>query len=131
LGLFSIFKKLPKIEVGSIWAAPNCIWSNSFARNKKGIGYHPAIVERLKTDQITAILTPGTTKTYKIGSCVFTTKISPLKNVKSHFLLQLSMPYLIDELQNHQNNWWGVQCLSEKQKKELQQQITWCKGTRN
>jgi hypothetical protein len=130
MGLLSIVRSITNIEMGSIWAAPNSIWSNGFARNKSGEGYHPAIVERVKKDTITAVITPGTSKAYKIGSCVFKIRLSPLSK-RSHFLLKLSMPYLVEELEMLQNNWNGVGKLSEKQIKDFQRQITWCKGTVN
>lgn len=130
MGVLSIFRRSVKIELGTIWAAPNLIWSNGFARNKPGAGYHPAIVERVKKDNIIVTLAPGTSQTDNRGSCVFKTKLTPLSQT-SHFLLKLSMPYLIEDLVLLQNNWNGIQKLSENEIKAFKTQITWCKGVRH
>jgi hypothetical protein len=130
MGVLSIFRRSPKVTTGTIWAASNSIWSNGFAKNKARKAFHPAIVERVRNDGITAIVTPGTSKSYNIGSCVFKVNLTSTSK-KSHFLLKLSMPHLVDDLKKLQNNWNGVGKLSAQQLTEFKMQITWCKGTRN
>ncbi len=128
MGVLSIVKKATKVEFGSLWAAPNDIWANGFARNKAGSGFHPALVEKLKKDKITAYIIPGTSQSYNKGPCVFKTRLSPLSK-QSHFLLKLSMPYSVEDLEAMQNNWNGVQKLSDKQIKDFEMQIDWCECT--
>ncbi|RKD90031.1 hypothetical protein [Mangrovibacterium diazotrophicum] len=127
MALRIILDNFSKVTVGSIWAAPNYIWNNGFARNLHGLGYHPAIVEKVKKDGISVQLTPGTSKTYKIGSCVFVVKLARFSR-KSNFLLKLSMPYLIEDLEALSTGWDNVQCLSENQLHDFQTQIAFCKG---
>jgi len=55
-------KKLYKPQVGSIWTAPNRIWTSGFAQNSPKEKIHPSVLEKLLTDQITVSLVPGTSK---------------------------------------------------------------------
>ena len=122
-----ILKRIYKPEIGSIWKAPNSIWTNNFAKNKKPKGYHPSIVEKIRQDNVSVQLAPGTSKEYKKGSCVF--KIDLKGDGKySFFLLKLSMPYIIDDLLNLDRGWNGIESLNEKQLKDLEWQIKICKG---
>jgi hypothetical protein len=70
-------------STGSIWQTPNYIWKPSFiaksntiwkvifAKNKKGSDLHPAVVEKIKSDNFTVQLAPGTSKNYNLGVCAF------------------------------------------------------------
>jgi hypothetical protein len=123
----SILKKIYKPEIGSIWKAPNKIWTTNFARNKNPEDLHPSIVEKVKQDGVSVQLAPATSKEYQKGSCVF---IIDLKGdgEYSFFLLKLSMPYIIDDLLNLDRGWNGVESLNEKQLKDFEWQIKICKG---
>lgn len=126
----SIFKKnkiKPDIKSGTIWQAPNRIWTTNFAKNKNVEGLHPAMVERMNNDSITAYLTPGTSKEYKQGSCVFRLRLRSHMR-QSHFLLKYTMPYLKSDLASLNQGWDGVTILDEEQKKALRWQIKICKG---
>jgi hypothetical protein len=120
-------KKIYKPDIGSIWKAPNNIWTTGFANNKEPYGIHPSIVEKLHRDGFSAQLAPGTTKDYQKGSCVFKVDIGE-KGVNSYFLLNLSMPYSISELLDLPRGWNGVDVLSEDQIKKFDWQIEICKG---
>ena len=122
-----ILKRLYKPEVGSIWKAPNSIWKNSFAMNKSPKEIHPSIIEKLKQDGVSVQLTPGTTKEYQKGCCVF--KVDLRENGKcSYFLLKLSMPYIIDDLLDLERGWDGIDILNEKQLIDFHWQTKMCKG---
>jgi len=122
-----ILKQIYKPEIGSIWKAPNNFWTGSFAKNKNPEDYHPSIVEKVKQDGVSVQLTPGTTKEYQKGSCVF--KIDLKEDEKySFFLLKLSMPYIIDDLLNLDRGWNGIDSLNEKQLNDFEWQIKICKG---
>lgn len=123
----SILKNIYKPEISSIWKAPNIIWTNSFAKNKKPEDFHPSIVEKVKQDGVAVQLAPGTTKEYQKGSCVF--KIDLNEDGKySFFLLKLSMPYVIDDLLELDRGWDGINSLNEKQLNDFEWQIKICKG---
>ena len=128
--IISFFKRRRKkqnIKEGTIWRAPNRIWTTNFAKNKDGDDLHPSIIERLGNDTITAYLTPGSTKGYRQGSCVFKTRLNG--NLRtSHFLLKLSMPYLITQMLDLEQGWSGVNELSSTQKNDLAWQVKICKG---
>src|SRR4051794_18098216 len=81
-------------EIGSIWAAPNKIWNNGFAKEKAGDDLHPALVERNSPCNSITYIIPGTSKNH-IGSCTFRTLLNPQDTDKviSYFLIKLSMPY--------------------------------------
>jgi hypothetical protein len=99
-------------EIGSIWAAPNGIWANSFASNKSETDYHPSLVGKVSSCRTSCQIVPGTSKDYRRGSCVFKENLntsdptSPL----SYFLIDL---------------WIN---LNEEQLKAFKQQIKFCKG---
>lgn len=122
-----ILKKIYKPEVGSIWNAPNLIWTNGFSKNKKGEGFHPSIVEKIKSDNVSVQIAPGTTKKYLKGSCVYKTDLMG-DGKYSYFLLKLSMPYTIDDLLDLNRGWHGINSLSELQLKDFTWQIKICKG---
>ena len=122
-----VLKKIYKPEVGSVWKAPNKIWINDFAHNKREKGFHPAIVECIKQDGVSVNITPGTTKNYNKGSCVFKTNLKKDAKV-SYFLFKFSMPYVIDDLINLDRGWAGVEILDKDQLKNLEFQILCCRG---
>lgn len=123
----SILKQIYKPEIGSIWKAPNNIWTCGFAKNKKPEDFHPSIVEKVKQDGVFVQLAPGTTKEYQKGSSVF--KIDLNGNGEySFFLLKLSMPYIIDDLLNLDRGWNGIDSLNESQLQDFEWQIKICKG---
>jgi len=81
-------------EIGSIWCAPNSIWDNSFASNRERNGFHPAVVGKLNTDNVSCKIIPGTTKEYQKGTCVYKVKLKDDEDCPySHFLLKLWMTY--------------------------------------
>ena len=57
-------------QFGSIWKAPNRIWTSGFARHSEKNEIHPSVIEKIYTDKITVSLVPGTS-IEKRGSCVF------------------------------------------------------------
>jgi hypothetical protein len=120
-------KKIYKPDFGSIWKAPNKIWSSNFAKNKNSEDTHPSIVEKLQRDGVSVQLAPGTTKEYQKGSCVFKVDLAG-NGVHSFFLLNLSMPYTIGELVELRRGWNGVDVLDEKELKRFEWQIEICKG---
>ncbi|HOE39205.1 MAG TPA: hypothetical protein PLG05_04410 [Bacteroidales bacterium] len=122
-----VLKRIYKPEFGSIWKAPNKIWTNNFAKNKSKEDLHPAIVERVRNDNVSVQLVPGTTKEYKKGSCVFKVDLAG-DNTFSYFLLKLSMPYIIEDLLNMERGWNGVDVLNEDQIHDFKWQIKMCKG---
>jgi len=113
-------------SVGSLWKAPNRIWTTGFARNSNKDGLHPSIVERIRTDKISLSLTPGTTKNYKKGSCVYRINLNSRK--KTYFLLNLAMPYLMEDLIVLKKGWNNVRKLNNKQLESFLWQIKMCKG---
>jgi len=120
-------RRIYQPDVGSIWKAPNNIWTNNFSKNKAPEGFHPSIVEKIKQDNVSVQLVPGTRKEYQRGSCVF--KVDLKKDGEySFFLLKLSMPYLIEELLNIGRGWNGIDTLNEKQLINFKLQIKFCRG---
>lgn len=117
-------------EVGSIWAAPNEIWTNSFATNKPKKDYHPSLLVKISNCKISCNIIPGTSKEYKKGSCVYKVKLNstdpnwPL----SHFLIEYWMTINLDDLLNLKSGWNGIKTLNENQLKYLKQQINFCRG---
>ena len=112
---------------GSLWKAPNRIWKTEFARNKPAEDFHPALVQRIKRDNYTLQLAPGTSKSYEQGSCIFKIKLRP-SFITSYFLLMFSMPYVIDDLIKLKRGWANINELNYQQKKDLIWQIKMCKG---
>lgn len=115
------------IKEGTIWRAPNSIWTTDFAKNKDGAELHPAVIERIHRDNITVYLAPGSTKGYREGSCVFKTKLKG-SGKTSHFLLSLTMARSKKEFRNLDQGWSGVNRLDEKQIDDLRWHIKICKG---
>ncbi|WP_298286829.1 hypothetical protein [uncultured Lutibacter sp.] len=127
MNYLNILKSIYQPEVGSIWKAPNNIWTSNFAKNKNPKDFHPSIVSKVKQDNVSVQLAPGTTKEYQKGSCVF--KIDLKVNGKtSYFLLKLSMPFIIDDLLSLDRGWSGIDSLSEKQLQDFEWQNKMCKG---
>ena len=122
-----VLKNIYKPEIGSIWKAPNKIWTTGFARNKTPEGYHPSIVEKLRLDDVSIQLVPGTSKAYQQGSCVFKVKLGKTDRM-TFFLLKLSMPYIIEDLLKLERGWNGINTLSSSQLKDFEWQIKICKG---
>jgi hypothetical protein len=122
-----VLKKIFIPPVGSIWKIENYRWKTGFAKNKDLYGLHPAIVERIKNDKISIVIVPGTSKSYKKGSCVFNVDLSN-NGIKSHFLLKLSMAVLIEDLLESKKGWNNIMELNQKQLSDFQWQIKICRG---
>ena len=117
-------------NVGSIWVAPNVIWSSSFAANKSLNDFHPSIVGKLSNCKTNCNIIPGTSKDYLKGTCVFKVKLnsngsdSPI----SYFLINLWMSYSKSDLQKLKQGWNGINNLDENQLREFKLQIKFCNG---
>jgi hypothetical protein len=117
-------------EVGSIWAAPNGIWTNSFASNQSETDYHPSVVGKVSSCKTNCQIVPGTSKDYRKGSCVFKVKLNiaepdcPI----SYFLIDLWMTFSKNDLLTLKQGWNGIDNLNEEQLKAFKQQIKFCKG---
>jgi hypothetical protein len=122
-----ILRSIYRPDVGSIWKAPNFIWQTGFARNIDGDSFHPAIVERIKADNFSVQLAPGTSVNYNKGSCVYKIDLAN-DGIITSFLLKLSMPYTINSLLDLERGWNGVDQLDEIRLKEFEWQIKICKG---
>lgn len=116
--------------IGSIWTAPNAIWTNSFAHNKAGNDTHPSVVGRVFEKDRLCWVIPGTTKTYNKGSNVFRTKINPDNPdcPDTHFLIALRMTCTIEELLELKRGWNGIDDLRDSQVEELKLQIRFSLG---
>lgn len=117
-------------EVGSVWAAPNGIWTNSFASNKSEADYHPSLVGKLSACKTNCQIVPGTSKDYRKGSCVYKVKLNSIDSScpLSYFLIDLWMTFSKRDLMGLKQGWNGVEQLDEKQLKDFKQQIKFCKG---
>jgi hypothetical protein len=117
-------------EIGSIWVAPNGIWTNSFATNKGKLEVHPSIIGKVSLCKTNCQIIPGTTKTYKTGTCVFKLKIKAAEPLYpfSHFLINLWMTYSISDVLKLKQGWDGIDNLDEDQLNALKMQIKFCKG---
>ena len=117
-------------EVGSIWAALNGIWDNSFASNKPAGDYHPSIIGKLNPCNTSCKILPGTSKNYTKGSCVFKVKINQQDSncPLSHFLIEFMMTINLDDLFTLKQGWNGIKNLNDDQLKDFKQQIKFCKG---
>jgi hypothetical protein len=124
--LYSIYDP----EVGSIWAAPNGIWTNTFASNKLKTDYHPSVVGKLSSCKTNCQIIPGTSKDYRKGSCVYTLRLKPtdIGCSESYFLIDLWMTFNKSDLLTLNKGWNGVENLNETQLKEFKLQIKFCKG---
>lgn len=124
--LYSIYTP----EVGSIWAAPNGIWTNSFAHNKSETEYHPSVVGKLSSCRTNCQMVPGTSKDYRKGSCVFKVRLNttdpgyPL----SYFLIDLWITFSNSDLLTLKQGWNGIENFNDAQLKDFKQQIKFCKG---
>ena len=116
-------------DVGSIWAAPNKIWNNGFAKEKSGNDLHPAVVERNSPCNSITYIIPGTSKIH-MGSCIFRTRLNPedTSKVTSYFLIKLSMPYSRAKMNELSQGWNDVYVLDEKQLDDFKLQLKFCKG---
>jgi hypothetical protein len=117
-------------SIGSVWVAPNAIWSNSFAPNKSLNDFHPSIVGKLSNCKTNCNIIPGTSKDYSKGTCVFKVKLNTIdaNSPISHFLIDLWMSFSKSDLQNLKQGWNGVDNLDENQLKDFKLQIKFCKG---
>lgn len=116
-------------EIGSIWAAPNMIWNNGFAKDKSGHDLHPALVEKNSPCNSITYIIPGTSK-INLGSCIFKTKLNPkdVNNPTSYFLIKLSMPYSRTKMTGLRQGWNDVYVLDQKQLDDFKLQLKFCKG---
>lgn len=117
-------------EIGSLWAAPNGIWTNSFASNKSETDYHPSVVGKVSTCKTNCQIVPGTSKDYRKGSCVFKVKListDPTCPI-SYFLIDLWMTFSKSDLLKLKQGWNGIENLDEVQLKNFKQQIKFCNG---
>jgi len=117
-------------EVGSIWAAQNGIWTNSFASNKSETEYHPSVVGKVSSCNTSCQIIPGTSKDYRKGSCVFKVKLDladPDCSI-SYFLIDLWMTFSKSDLMTLKHGWNGVVNLNDEQLKAFKLQIKFCKG---
>jgi len=117
-------------EFGTIWAAPNGIWTNSFASNKSETDYHPSLVGKLSRCKTHCQIVPGTSKDYRKGSCVykFTLNSTDSNYPLSYFLIDLWMTYSNRDLLTLKQGWNGIEQLDEEQLKAFKQQIKFCNG---
>lgn len=127
MNFIEALKKIYKPPVGSIWRAPNRIWTSGFAHNQQNNpeGKHPALVEKVKKDKTNVILIPGSSKSYNRGRCVFKTKL--VKRTQSYFLINLSMTFDIESLCELNRGWNNVDELNEKQLKDFNLQLKICR----
>lgn len=124
--LYDIYE--PKI--GSIWAAPNNIWSNSFASNKPKTDYHPSVVGKLSSCKTSCQIVPGTSKDYRKGNCVYKVRLNLTdpNYPPTYFLIDLWMTFSKSDLLTLRKGWNGIENLNETQLEEFKQQIKICKG---
>ncbi len=127
MDFYEALKKIYVPQFGSIWKAPNRIWTSGFAMGANSEHIHPSIVEKLYKDNVTVTLVPGTSKDYQRGSCVWKVDLSG-NSTTTHFLLKLSMPYHIDDLKNKERGWDGIDELDDEQKVDFKRQIKFCRG---
>lgn len=116
--------------IGSIWVAPNGIWSNNFAHNKDPEDCHPSVVGRVYDDNKRCWIIPGTSKEYNIGTNVFKVRIDAEdpECPYTHFLIKLRMTYNSKDLLSLKRGWNGIDSLSEQQTNDLKMQIKFSLG---
>jgi hypothetical protein len=124
---YEALKKLYIPQFGSLWQAPNKIWKSGFASGADGNKIHPSVVEKLRMDGVTISLVPGTTKDYRKGSCVYKVDLGNSGQI-THFLIDLSMPYTIDDVKELKRSWNGIDELNVDQKEDFKRQIRYCRG---
>lgn len=117
-------------EVGTIWAAPNGIWTNSFASNQSETDYHPSVVGKVSSCKTNCQIVPGTSKDYRKGSCVFKVKLNTIEPTcsLSYFLIDLWMTFSKNDLLTLKRGWNGIDDFNEQQLKDFKLQIKFCKG---
>lgn len=117
-------------EIGSLWAVPNGIWTNSFAANKSESDFHPAVVGRISECKTNCNIVPGTTKDYRKGSCVYKSKVNSLDNncPLTFFLIDLWMTISKSELLKLKVGWNGIVRFNDDQLRDFKLQIKFCKG---
>lgn len=118
MNYYEILRELYTPEFGSIWKAPNKIWSTGFAHNKSREDLHPTVVARVHTDNSTVNLVPGTSKNYRRDNCVFSVKLNEGGRT-THFLIDLSMPSTVEEVKQLDRGWDGVYELNDEQKAQF------------
>lgn len=126
----SILHNIYSPEIGSIWAAPNEIWKNSFASNKAKLEYHPSIIGKVSSCNTNCQIIPGTSKDYKVGTCVFKVRLNSIDPnfPLSYFLINLWMTFSKSDLLSLKQGWNGIENLNENQLNDFKQQIKFCKG---
>jgi len=117
-------------DIGSIWAAPNGIWTNSFASNKAISDYHPSLIGKVSACKTNCQLVPGTSKDYRKGTCVFKVKLNSMISTSplTYFLIDLWMTFSNSDLQKLNRGWNGVTDLNNDQLKDFKFQIKICQG---
>ena len=121
-----VFKKLPFAPViGSIWAAPNRIWDNDFAWNKKSDDFHPAIVAEIKACNTIITILPGTTSNHDGEICAYKVDLQ-YNNKTSYFLFALAMPYTKEKLLDLDRGWNGINELNKNQLTNFKSKIKIC-----
>ena len=123
---YEALKKLYEPQIGSIWKAPNRIWTSGFASGGPNEDIHPSIVEKLHSSNITLSIVPGTSKE-KRGSCVYKVKLND-EDRTTYFLIELSMPYHVDDIKELERGWNGMDELNDDQIEDFKRQIKFCKG---
>lgn len=126
----SILYDIYSLEVGSLWAANNGIWTNSFAANKSKNDFHPAVIGKISPCKTNCNIVPGTSKEYRKGSCVYKVKLNEgdANCLYSYFLIDLWMTFSKSDLMKLRQGWDGIISLSESQLKDFKLQIKFCKG---
>ena len=123
---YEALRKLYTPQVGSIWKAPNRIWTSGFASGSPKEAIHPSVVEKIYSGNITVSIAPGTSKE-KGGSCVYKVKLGDEERT-TYFLIDLSMPYHVDDIKELKRGWNGVNELDDDQIQDFKRQIKFCKG---
>jgi len=123
----SSYNKIYTPRIGAIYKAPNKIWTNKFASKNDPNQLHPSLLEKIKSDGLTAMICPGTTSKQKNISCTYTIELNN-NGIKSYFLLNLSMPYIINDLLKLKQGWNGKKQLNNDQLKDFHWQSKICKG---
>jgi len=117
-------------DVGSIWAAPNNIWTNSFASNKSKNDFHPSIVGKISSCKTSCHIVPGTSKDYRKGTCVYKVKLNTTDaNCPfSYFLIDFWMTFSKSDLMQLKQGWNGIYRLNDDQLKDFKLQVKFCRG---
>lgn len=118
------------LKIGSICAAPNNIWTNSFASNQSNIDCHPSVIGKVSPCKTSCKIVPGTSKDYRKDSCVFrvTLDTSDPTYPPSYFLIDFWMTISKNDFLTFKSGWDGIKKLNEEQLRAFKQQIKFCKG---